>query len=183
LNGTVVWSSRGVLNQVDLAAFAGQRARYVLTYQRKRIPRGCPHDTHLLPAGTGSIRLPMLTAVQFPDLPGTANDVRSYEIATNDPFGGSGSGCNLTSGTVRQLTLPTGGKIEYGYSAWAFPTRCDYSSEAPSLIQTTYTAAGIGSASWSVLPARSKATGSTARRCVPWPRSTTARRAGGRTTG
>ncbi len=134
---------RRILIQVNAAAFGDTRARYVLRYWRKRIQRGCPHDIHLLPRGTGSIRLPMLDKVLFPDLAGTENDVLPYLIENEAPAGGSGSECSLASGTVSQLTLPTGGKIAYDFQAWSFPTRCDYSTGVPSSIDTTYVAAGI----------------------------------------
>ena len=137
-SGANEWGDfRAMVTQLDLAAFNDGVATYDLLYERHRITRGCPHNTDILPNGTDSIRLPLLQEVKLP------GGVPPYRLAHNQPVGSSGQECNMTSGTVSGLTLPTGGKIEYEYAAWSFPTRCDYQADETANVDRTYSAPGL----------------------------------------
>ncbi|MEO8383367.1 MAG: hypothetical protein ABI779_27170 [Acidobacteriota bacterium] len=95
--------------KLDLAAFGSGRAIYDLNYLTVDLPRGwCGEPIDYAPQ---SYQVPLLEEIKFPD--GSTFDP-SYQMTET-------SVC--TTGTMRQLTLPTGGSIQWEHGLYQMPNQ------------------------------------------------------------
>ena len=114
---------RDLVTRVELAAFGGGApATYALTYQMQAVDRPDPYDpqsgTPNLPALPPAATVPILTKVTLPDgatyaMPRSRHNVH----CPSDPQ----AAC-FDTGTIRRMTLPTLGHIEWTYARRGFPT-------------------------------------------------------------
>ncbi|MEM7050378.1 MAG: RHS repeat-associated core domain-containing protein [Acidobacteriota bacterium] len=125
LEGDEIGDLRRVVTDVNLAAFGGQTATYNFHYDYPRISRGCPNNTdedgNILGPDNHRIRVPMLSAIDFPEGQG-------FEFDSYTP---SALGCSKLSGKVHTMITPSQGKTGYRYGNWSFPTRCSYLRPIP----------------------------------------------------
>lgn len=104
-----------IVDTVDLSAFNGQRAVYRFGYEERLISRGCPHNTWGGVAVT--VTVPLLKSVTVPDGSSFAID---YEIGNP-----SSDTCAYPSGLLKQMILPTLGKLRWEYAVYGFPDDSD----------------------------------------------------------
>ena len=120
-NGDEWGDLRSVLTSVDTAAFGGQRAVYRPIYSAQRVSRGCPQSGELLVNGEPmTIRTQVLDQILNPL-------IRPWKFQTLGVLAPTApDGCQLYSGQISEVTLPSRGKLAYTYQNWEFPTRCDF---------------------------------------------------------
>jgi hypothetical protein len=92
-----------VVDSVDLEAFGGERAVYTFTHTSTLIPKAC---TDTFRSAGAQIEVQLLTEIGLPD--DSKYEMEYYE-----------SGCS--GGVIRSVTLPTLGRLEYGYGIWELP--------------------------------------------------------------
>ena len=104
-----------LVSTVNLAAFGGATATYSMQYAITAVDRECAHtDT-----GSGGLpvtaNLPLLTRITQPDGSTFAMSPSDYLTTAGDR-----NSC-LSTGSLRGLGLPTGGRLEWTYQTYAFP--------------------------------------------------------------
>ncbi len=109
----VQFDAAGVVSSVTLEAFGGQPAVYGFATEASppTLP-GCPHDFELDDQPVFEF-LTHLTGLELPD-----GSQYSFSYVTDDGFTGK---CSHFDGRLETVTLPTAGKIHYGYDAYHFP--------------------------------------------------------------
>ncbi len=107
-----------LLTKVELAAFAGGTAEYALTYEQGALDRPCLHDSPIVPVGTHAA---FLTSITLPDGSSFTAALDDYHRLADDEAMAENLSCHAR-GTLRQLTLPTGGAIGWRYGVYRFPT-------------------------------------------------------------
>lgn len=109
-----------VVDRIELTAFGGT-ATYTFGYTAEPIGRPFPHSE---PASdvNPTVQVQLLTSVSLPD--GSSYSMPSYDYVIDAP--------NVTavaktreSGSIRGLTLPTLGSIEWTYMIYTFPEQSD----------------------------------------------------------
>lgn len=112
-----------MVSRLELAAFGGTTANYVFNYQRTPVVRPILHDNRSqLP---NPVSLPLLSGITLPD-----NSSYSMPVATSyqlDLPSGNGD----IPGVLLKIGLPTGGRIEWSYVRWSFPTGESYNPSVP----------------------------------------------------
>ena len=102
-----------VVDRVELTKFnGGAPAIYQFSYSNTPVVRPCPN----FPAGE-TITVPLLTSVALPDGSGFSMPVEDYIITNTDD-------CQR-SGLLKQVKLPTLGKIAWTYRRYGFPIDSD----------------------------------------------------------
>lgn len=106
-----------VVSQVDLAAFGGARAVYSFTHAVRGISEPC-NDTDPMTPATRSIGF--LTEIELPDQ-------STWRMDGADDYYASCSDGTATidqlPGSLKRITLPTLGKLEWTYQDYSFPVR------------------------------------------------------------
>jgi RHS repeat-associated protein len=100
------------VERVELAAAGGATAVYGFGYTAATVPRAYPHND---PALSAQVGVQLLTSLTLPDGSSYQMPVADYFTApvTNDE--------KRASGAIRGLRLPTLGRLEWTYQAYAFP--------------------------------------------------------------
>jgi RHS repeat-associated protein len=109
--------------EARLAAFGGAQAVYKFDYLSYSIPRPLLHEN-----GTGlpnPVALPFLVDITLPDLshykmPGASGYLLDPPQGNRD-----------VPGILSRLNLPTGGRIEWSFGRWSFPTGESYNPQQP----------------------------------------------------
>lgn len=122
-----------VVDKVELSAFGSlQPTTYRFLYDESRtIPRGCPHNEPA-PIGTGypgqvgpTVAVALLSSICVREDEANASSTSTcitINPATDYDLGvGTANVC--TTGTLKRLALPTGGKLEWDYGDYIFPDR------------------------------------------------------------
>lgn len=102
-----------LLQRVELLSVGGNLAIWSFQTQWETVPRGCPHNDPMFP-DTG-VQIPLLTRILLPDGSTYRIPVSDYHVPSNP------ASCTATSGRIKGLGLPTGGKIEWTYTSYSFP--------------------------------------------------------------
>ncbi|MEO1083856.1 MAG: hypothetical protein AAFY88_06410, partial [Acidobacteriota bacterium] len=126
---------RRIITRVQVAAFGGASASYEFNYASATIGRSCSPNSGSLFTADQTITTKVLSSIEVPDaLP--------YSFTTNIS---SSTACGGDiRGRITGVTLPTRGRISYGYDQqWDFPTRCNYSSQADNTAPVFYRATGV----------------------------------------
>lgn len=105
--GTASYPWRRV-SSVTLAAFDGTQAVYSFGCTQPVLPRACPQNV----TEPGPIQLPLLSTLILPD--GSTYGFGYYDAPP------VGSACRGNSGRVREVTLPTGGKVGWTYQTYVY---------------------------------------------------------------
>jgi RHS repeat-associated protein len=109
LSGAAYYGTK--VASVVVPVFGGSTTMYSFEYTEQSIPRACPHND---PTMSTSITVPLMTAIVLPDGSRFAMPLSDYHLdaLTN---------CKLP-GTLKGLTLPTLGRIDWDYGEYKFPT-------------------------------------------------------------
>ncbi len=130
---------RRVLQKVKLASFGGATAEWNFQYKNSRVSRGCPQEGRPTPGEVTELNTVHLWKIDPPSL-------QPYVFDTSTGTGGSN--CSNLSGKVTEVTLPSQGKVRYGWGNWSFPTRCTYRGIEPQIDpKTKYIQLGISTKS------------------------------------
>ncbi len=109
------------VDRVEVAAPSGARATYKFNYTVSVIRRACPHNDQLAIGGLPlDVSVPLLTSVTLPLADGSA-----YTMPVSDYFSDLTSSDSCVagwSGSIRGLTLPTRGRLEWTYQGYSFPS-------------------------------------------------------------
>lgn len=130
--------NRYIVDRIELSAFnTATPLVYKFLYNEMRtIPRGCPHNEPPISGGGGvdpTVAVSLLTSVCSYDSPTNTttpfacfkmDQLADYDLGY-DPVTGTP---RCTTGTLTGLTLPTLGRIEWGYGAYLFPAAPDCES-------------------------------------------------------
>ena len=109
--------------EARLAAFGGAQAVYKFDYLSYTIPRPLLHDNDTgLP---NPVALPFLVDITLPDqshykMPGASGYLLDPPPGNRD-----------VPGILARLNLPTGGRIEWSFGRWSFPTGESYNPQQP----------------------------------------------------
>jgi YD repeat-containing protein len=110
---------RWVVRQIDLPAFNGGRATYDFEYDDGMLMEpGCTYGW--FPPETQPIRVPVLRSITLPD---SATRPSSYAFDYNADIGSS---CH--QGTLRSMSLPTGGSVHWTYQLYTLASGGCYDS-------------------------------------------------------
>ena len=118
-----------MVDKVEVPAFGNTFATYQLQYTRTAVTRPILHELTELP---NPVLLPLLTGVVLPDgsqfsMPATT----SYQLTM---VAGNGD----IPGVLIRLGLPTGGRFEWGFRRWTFPTGESYNPGQPPRFQPDF---------------------------------------------
>jgi RHS repeat-associated protein len=105
------YGPNSVVSSVELESYNGGTSRYLFEYASQTVDAGCPNQ-HT----PNSYQLPFLQKLTLPDNSYYEMPVASsYELPLGSPT------CSASSGLLKGITLPTGGRFEYGWGTYAFP--------------------------------------------------------------
>jgi len=112
-------NSRLVLDSIDFAAFGGATARYTFAYTEVQVTRP---DWHTIPE-------------PYAPLSALVQELRGIELPDGTAFGFEYVDTYPHAGLPRVMTLPTGGRTEWSYRIYQFPSWT--APSAPHMSQTS----------------------------------------------
>jgi len=139
-NGDEMGDVRRLITQVDLQAFGGSRAKYNFVYTAPvEVSRGGYFEGGVVSADARRLKTRLLSKITVPGIQPWIFESSYLVDPPGTPLTGRGQA------EVTRVPLPSRGKLEYQYSNWSFPVRCDYraTGDPPILPPVTYQQLGV----------------------------------------
>jgi YD repeat-containing protein len=117
-------AQRTLIDYIDLQTFGGAAARYDFTYDKVTISRGCVHSTSEGTPITADVALLKELSLPDRDVENPASVGSKYAF-TYEKGNASDAACatipRASSGLLRTVTIPTGGRYEWTWRMYQFP--------------------------------------------------------------